>query len=507
MEGDTIGKVQSGIKALQADAVVGREALRTKGDQNGRNGRPMSSHNDLDSEELRLLAAYKNLLKDFWQRFREDIAKVIDGLDGRLFFHASGDEHKSTSGSSLGKPRIDEATAKLERIVESKRLALASASEKASESHENLSEFRETHQLHRPADLSRNRKRNLGIAAGAFAALSLVLSFLIRGWDAPLLAAGLWLVACLVIVGLSIVFAEACRAATNHFLKIRWAAYSVIFFLLIPVIGVVSLGLGHYRDALNSDPDQQLATQADGGESLEPSLPEQIDCSAIESPASEANCRVWRQTFRMEDLYSWLAVILGALLHLGVILMWFTQDDRYFRYGSFSRRSALQGKEWADLSGPVITSLDKEHQSLRASAEAAYVDLRSDWQTGTRRVDELHEGWRQSLAAICNACRDSIVVYRTANREARPPIVGVPPHWNEEWHFPLDDEYSLPRIEDLRGHMCTHEEAIGLAQKESENLNAVLSAIDAAHLKCRGEVDNLQPKPAVYPTSDPDDAT
>ena len=505
MEADTVGRVQSGIKALQADAQVGREVLRNKGERNGREGRPMSSLKSLDTIELGVLASYKNFLTECWQRFRKDIGREIDGLDQRLFFHSSTDKQRIEPGTQLGQARIDEAAASLERVVAVKRSELNSASEKANESNENLSEFREHHQLARHADYSRNRRSKLLIAAGVIVSLTLVLSFLIRGFEeALLMTLGLWLVTSIVVSLLSVGFAEALRGATNHLLKLRLPARVLVVLLAFVIIGV-SLSFGHYRDALRSASSQQNPGEVANVESQDEPIAEQLDCSAIAAPTGEAMCRLRRYTLGIEDLISWFAFILGVALHVGAIATWHSLDDRYFRYGSVSRRAESRLEKWVEASKPVVERLDNERQSLRASTKAAYVDLRNDWQTRTRKVDELHESWKQSLAAICNACRDSILVYRTANREARPPIVGTPPHWDDEWRFPMDEEYSLPRIDDLRGHLCTHEEAIALGEKEKDNLLAVLSAIDNAYQSCKKEVENLDPQPAVFRNSDKSD--
>ena len=493
---------QSEIRNLQAGSRVGDETLRAKGQKSGRDGLPMSSHKGLDTEELKVLAAYKALLKQCWQQFRDDISKAINQLDSRLFYHSSTEEHTADTGASLGQARINESEARLAQIPETKRQQLLSASERANEANKNLTEFRDQHKLTRPADYSRNLLKHLLIGVSVIALVALLLSFIVRGWDEFLLSVALWLIVTPMIAAVSYALAEAWRGASNNIVLINWAATGTVIVLIL--LGfAVSLGLGHYRDALSSVPTQSIVADPTDEDGLNDSAAEQSDCSQITSPTTEAICRLRRDALRLEDLYSVFVVIISILSIAAAYRWWYSADDPYFRYGRLSRRSERRMAEWRDVYGPAISRLDRERQALRAGAESAYVDLRTEWESGMRQCDDLYEGWEQALPDIGHACRDSLLAYRTANREARPPAIEPPPHWDDEWDFPLDDEYTLPNREELRGPICTHEEAVTLAKQENANLHAVLDAIDAAHKKSMEQIAELEPKPASFPSNNP----
>ena len=470
---------RSELENLQSDEKVGREALIKKGHENGRIGRPMTLHGNLDRDELRAVSEYKKLFNRCRARYDDAISEEREKIDPRLFSNTSNEDRaeKGPAWSNL-----------LDQLVEKKKTQLTTLGEKEKKARENLQGFINKHGLKEPAIRREQRKYTPWFLAAAVVVWTILYLLLFGNLtiEQPLVILRVWF----AVTTLNLLFgwglAELYRAfihRANWARVTAWVSLGLLVLLALPI----NLGPGHYRDVLRShdlqgnvssvqeQPADTTETVVSASDTIGTVLPNSeretntVDCAReYDQPSAEALCRLRHRRFSFEELESSMIPWFGLALLMFVSILWWGHDDPYLGYGRIARRHERLKLEY-DLLVPRLREEYKDH------IEDTYVDLKLNWEVAVRNCTSIYEAYNEVLNEIWDACCDALLFYRTANRETRPIVVKPPPHWDDPWQ-PSWDKITRPNFEDL----CSHEEVRKIDQQEKQMLKDIDDRYDRA---------------------------
>jgi len=325
---------------------------------------------------------------------------------------------------------------------------MAKSKENVPLSRRGLDQFRADHNLHRAADYETN-KWSGRVTALVFVFAEVAANTLFLGQGSELGYVGGFieslLIAC-VNVGLAYFIIWRCVQAANHRrIGVRALGYLGVLIFSLLIFAVNLLG-AHYRDAMVEF--GQLAAQG-----LSPPVP----------PSRQAVISFFAEPFAIAELMSWFMLVVGCMFAFVTALQRYRLTDSYPGY---ERADRAHQKAYDDYSQRYAHHVGALEQQLRIfnrgmTSERDYMSSlareREEKAANRAAVVRQFKTHRENLERAAN---ELLNLYRQANKQARPPGIGVPEYFSKPWAMP---ERELPPLE--------------LASATTEEINRLISEL------------------------------
>lgn len=380
-------------------AAIARELeLEKRGREHGRAEQPPGDSDELDPVEQEIRRQLEEAVKDA-RKQAESVAKAMS-LDHRAA------QIRATI-ANLG-PTAHNATADMRAFGLVQRGRLVLKAESACGHKRELSRFREENGLTREAHGADGALKRGLIGWGLVAAL-LIIETVVNG---SALASGLYNG---LIAGWSIAFGVALLNTLVAFLlgcgarlafHRRWlfkvCGLLIILAWLAAAMGV-NLGVAHFRDALEVDPDNAAAI---------------------------AVKRIWPPNFAIANFYSILLLCMGGLFSAIAFfdgIGTFGFDDYYPFYGRKARACNIALTRLQKASEDAIrrmTRFKDEKLTPVSRDRSAISGMIADYNEQVHRLDRMRGQMRQQLQKAGETANRLVQIYRKANiaaRTAKPP--------------------------------------------------------------------------------------
>jgi hypothetical protein len=384
--------------SIDVEATARRLEIAQLGEKNGKANIPSPDSRDLDSAEQAIVDHVSSYIQDYYQDYIKEGQTYI----GRT---AGGNQ------AAVPEQMLTEAkNAIVEFEVTAKQIVadLHTARGRAVENEAEVTRFRTEHRLQRPAIRT---DANWIFAAGFIGIILLaemILNgyFLSKGSQLGLLGGVLEaLIIALINVTIAGMVGRLAMPNMHHRNWLRKLSGTIIFLAYLGAIFGFNLAVGHYRDAVATNPFEGAIL---AGRSLR------------------------AHPLGIEDLSSWALVLMGCLFSVMALLKLYWMDDPYPGYGERHRAWIDAAEDYNDAHADGIDQLRELMENTRMKL-ADMVNQVSAEQNERIQAIAAATGARAGMRKFIEDCQRAgnllLKTYRDANVMARtqPP----PPRFND----------------------------------------------------------------------------
>ena len=450
---------------IDAAALSDRLGLASNGRRRGEIGEPAPESHGLDNVEQQIVTEIDNAKTRAHGQFLDHsttLAQRLANLDLRLFVTQIKEAALATQ-------------ADFKTAVNQGKDDLYIARQRLLESDQELKDFRDYHQLGRPARLPGSRLLTVGITIFVFALEAYLNGSFLGEAHAFGLLGGYIEAAAVAFINVVTAFllSWTCLGfAIHRNPAVRIVALALFIAYALAVLAL-NLGFAHYRDLLvntMSDTAPLIALQ-----------------------------RFLTDPFGIVDIKSWYLFILGLVFWVIALYEGRRMDDPYPGYGDLNRRHEDAVRGYREIKEDVYEELRELRDDLADAMEGAKRELnsrRSERAAVNESRHRLTNGFQQHLAHLEQLANHLMSVYREANAEARRRCGQRPPpqRFNERWVM-TQPQYGVPSQEDPRSLDDLVQEGIGEldhviartneqyeeAIKQFQTIDQLMSSQDRAH--------------------------
>ena len=455
------------LDEIEKDPEIGTEALKRKGETNGRMNLPPSNHEGLDLVELAVVKGYDHLLLAEKAGYLDGLAELERAsltLDHRLFPTGGSTSTPPTTKSDNDRSMVvQQACSDMDTTIEENTEKILKLREKACHAKSEYQAFKKQNGLTYDIEdeIEKRSKKHMALWGVVVLFIVFLVESLINGiffaaqYESDLIRRGLpALLISAVNMGL---FGFLIMICWKYFFHARqswraWACVGLITFCFLAL--TFNLGAAHFRDAYAED------------------FPESNDPCYVgsEHPGQEALCLFRNNFTRLAEFESYGFFLLG----LGFIFVGVFDWGKYILpgypgYMNATRRFLKAQKPLNEACKSVRKNLFKIYSIAKANLESSIVDDHKFASKLARSIRDKHKDMLSYTDEVAQRCGRAIDFYRTANRLAREDISSIPPYWGEKW----EHDWDLPSSPDDLG-LCNPEYAQSLRDKEQHYIEANL---------------------------------
>ena len=457
---DNIVPSTSVFPAIDVQLIARKLNIVKSASLNSSNNLPDSASTTMDSIELDIVTEVSKLR---WQGL-ENYENNLDVYNERL--------SRATDARKEVVNVVDKAKGDFKSDILALESELVESEEKVRQSYEFLQDFKNSHNLIRPAEDRSPTVMWVGLIMLALLVESILNGVLFAQKNELGLFGGVMIAVLISIanVGLSSILGYYSRFiySVKFFSKIWGLMFIVVW---IGLVAAFNFAVAHFRDALQTVGDWSVATTV-------------ATSTLIELPLGIAS------------IESWLLVVLGFLISLGAFLKAYYVDDSYPRYGKFTRMLSKARVVYTENLNTVLSILeDRRDKAIQDFKEADQfvnqeiseaLDALSGKSTLRSQLDEFLQ--------LCELSANQLLKqYRDRNRTERRS--DAPAYFDENFKF---DEYISRMSSDKY-----HDEAMNEKERVTETVEKACHDIHQEYLdsvdkfkSIRGLQDALADRPA-----------
>ena len=383
--------------------------------QAARENKPLTGSYSPDSNEL---------------KFKEDITK-------RAF--QAGNKTKQTltnlrdaiSNTSITKmiSEVEEINAKFEyeisTLYKSKIYLLENMVDEYRQSNDDINLFKKTNFIRRSANYPDSHILTFSLLIFSIIIESIINGiFFAEGSDAGLIG-GVMIALIISFVNISVGFiAGFSLRYKNHINKAKVVFSYLVLLLLITFSCVFNLLIGHYREALEMDPDNAKSV-------------------AVE--------RFTDGILTIYDVQSWLLIVIGLVFFSFAIYKGYKFDDEYPRYGKLCRNKEQLKEDINAEKDDICSVFDDKYEEINCKLDEIYENVQRISKSVNSYVNakENQESIYHSYTVHLQSCLNYVVtLYREVNTNERSSEA---PDYFKNIDLKLDSNENLLLIFKIRG--------------------------------------------------------
>jgi len=283
------------------------------------------------------------------------------------------------------------------------------------EAHKYLEAFKDEHNIKRPAQYPKSKFYQIAIICVLITVESLInMNFFKLGEELGLLAGFLdALIVSLVNIGVGLLFGWKVMPLKNHKnLLLKFLGYGgfIVYLVFVLVFNVV---VAHYR----------IAMIGQSGTATKDAI-----FTFLNSP------------FKIEDLMSWILILLGIVFSFFAFSDGYSMDDPFPKYGALSRNKQELQDEYMEQIHLLYSEIDKiKDQTLKEISALLYQidNRRTELRTIITYATQIINKYRKHIDYLEQCCRQLLSCYRDSNLQYRTEP--APRRFIENWHFNNED--------------------------------------------------------------------
>ncbi|MCY3999209.1 MAG: hypothetical protein OXF84_00160 [Bacteroidetes bacterium] len=491
-------RVKKNLDDLKNHGLASHPQLETTGRERGIKSQPLKSHKGLDIVELQVHNKMKSLHIDTMSAYKDAITLERQKVHPNLIKIELNSEENADLDYDLPTetPKII-----FSDIIESRRSTLLEMGNKAFDSLNNLTQFKEKNDLGREAEYPDNRTNYFLMIGGVILVVGILMFGLLSSQDSDSTFMGI--IATVLLVSAfntvsGIISSECLRAFYHKADALRLTSKTIFFVLGISTI-LFNLGIGHYRDALDPDYPTESTSETTNVETPQTDILDSITSTPREgvsngisietnSPSEQAITLLFRKFLLLNELHSYFLTILGIILLAATMWLAWKSDDEYFQYGEKTRHHNRSITEWNAEHETIINNLKTQYNRIHENLQASRINFVDMREMVITNYDNFSTQANQLIMEIENACIDSICVYRTANIEVRPKLTPAPSHWDENWR-PGWDKF----ITSSTDFLCSQEEALIITQQRDQEISNQITDLEEIYQNYIDQVSSFGP--------------